>query len=109
MNIMKMVMAVVPKGQAEDVIHQLVANGHTATLVESRGGVLRQTSELLFIVVEKTALEGVLGIISGTCRSDVSVVEAEMEAGPPRPPVSRTPQIGGAVVFVWQLEDCRKY
>ncbi len=106
---MKMVMAVVPKGQAEEVIGQLVANGHTATLVESRGGVLRQTSELLFIVVEKAALEGVLAIIGGTCRSDVSVVEAEMDAEHPRPQVSRAPQIGGAVVFVWELEDCRKY
>jgi uncharacterized protein YaaQ len=104
---MKMVMAVVPKGQAEEVIGQLVAGGHTATLVESRGGVLRQTSELLFIVVEEAALEDVLDIIGGTCRSQVSLVEAE--AGLPRPPLSRAAQIGGAVVFVWTLEDCRKY
>jgi uncharacterized protein YaaQ len=106
---MKMVMAVVPKEQAEEVIHQLVADGHTATLVESRGGVLRQSSELLFIVVDGADLEHVLGIIGGTCRSDVSLVDAAAEEGLPRLPLSGAAQIGGAVVFVWDLEDCRKY
>jgi hypothetical protein len=37
------------------------------------------------------------------------VVEADMDAGHARSHVSRAPQIGGAVVFVWALEDCRKY
>lgn len=105
---MKMIMAVVPKDQAEEVINQLVAEGHTATLVESRGGVLRQTSQLMFIVVDDNAVEHVLHTIGGSCRSDVSVMEAETESDLPHPVRHRAPQVGGAVVFVWTLDESRK-
>lgn len=100
---MKMVMVVVPKEEADGVIGELVAAGHTATLVESRGGVLRQRSQLLFVVVEDQDVAHVLHIISRFCRSEVSVTEADAEGLKP------APQVGGAVVFVWGLEDSRKY
>ena len=105
---MKMIMAVVPKDQADKVINHLVAEGHTATLVESRGGVLRQTSQLMFIVVDDDDLEHILDTIGGSCRSDVSVMEAEAELELLQPARHRAPQVGGAVVFVWTLDETRK-
>lgn len=105
---MKMIMAVVPKDQADEVINQLVAAGHTATLVESRGGVLRQTSQLMFIVVDDNDLERILDRIGGSCRSDVSVMEAATGSELPQPARQGAPQVGGAVVFVWTLDETRK-
>ena len=64
---MKMVMAVVPKVEANAVIDALVAIGHTATFGEARGGVLRQASQSLFIAVEDEDLEEVLCVIRKDC------------------------------------------
>lgn len=105
---MKMIMVVVPKEQSDEVISQLVAEGHTATLVESKGGALRQTSQLMFIVVDDNDLEHILDTIGGSCRSDVSVMETEAESGLLQPAGHRAPQVGGAVVFVWTLDESRK-
>ncbi len=105
---MKMIMAVVPKDQADEVINQLVAEGHTATLVESRGGVLRQSSELMFIVVDDNDVEHALDTIGGSCRSDVSVKEADTESDLLHATRHRAPLVGGAVVFVWTLDESRR-
>lgn len=105
---MKMVMAVVSKDEAEDVVDALVAAGHTATSIESRGGVLRQAYETLFIAVRAENLDAVLAIICRTCHSCVSVerVDGPAEAVPPS---SRDiAQVGGAVVFVWDLERMKR-
>jgi len=106
---MKMVLAVVPKDEADRVIGELVANGLTATFVDSRGGVLRQASQMLFIVVEDHQLEQVLGLIGGSCRYDMEVTEPAGDAWDGPDAHRRTPQIGGAVVFVWALEGMQRY
>jgi uncharacterized protein YaaQ len=100
---MKMVMAVVPKEEANEVIGELVEAGHTATFVESKGGVLRQSSQALFIVVPDDHLDHVLDAISGSCRSALTLA-GEEEAAP-----RQSTMIGGAVVFVWELERFERF
>ena len=106
---MKMVMAVVPRDEAECVLEALLAAGFTATFTESRGGMLRQAQYMLFIAVEKKALEQVLTIIQDSCHSQVCVEPSE--PGEPsslsRPPV--TTEVGGAAVFIWDLDHFRVY
>jgi uncharacterized protein YaaQ len=109
---MKMVMAVVPRHEAEGVLSALIAAGHSATFTESRGGMLRQAQYTLFIGVDEPALPQVLGIIRESCHSDVRVERGE--AGLPSPslvsvsaPVSA--RVGGAVVFVWDLDQFATY
>jgi len=104
---MKMVMAVVPRDEAGRVIDALTTAGYTATFTESRGGMLRQAQYTLFIAVENDALAPVLSIIKKSCHSHITV-EPE-KAGEPQPFVSGgrgtvTASVGGAVVFVWDLE-----
>ena len=84
---MKMVMAVMPRGEAERVLQALVAADHTATYAETRGGVLRQAQMMLFIAVESEDLEHVLGIVEKSCRSEprVEKVEGEETANAPMP------------------------
>lgn len=105
---MKMVMAVVPKEEANAVINELVAAGHTATFMESRGGALRQARQALFIAIEDQDLDKVLDIISRYCHSCVSL-EREGSAGGPPAFTRETAEVGGAVAFVWELESFHKY
>ncbi len=106
---MKMVMVVVAKEEANDVLAALVASGHTATFVESKGGVLRQSSQALFIVVESEDLDAVLDTINCSCQSSVSL-DTPSGAGEGAPSPSRqTAPVGGAVVFVWELERFERY
>jgi len=105
---MKMVMAIMPRGEAESVLQALVAANHTATYVETRGGMLRQAQMTLFIAVESQDVDQVLSIIKSTCRSEPVVEPVEGEETPKRPmPVK--PHLGGAVVFIWEIERSETY
>ena len=103
---MKMVMAVISRDESERVLNALVAAGLTATFTESRGGMLRQAQNLLFTAVRQENLEQVLAIIEKNCHSRVQVDPGE--AGEAHPlsfkRSSVTAQLGGAVVFVWDIE-----
>ena len=109
---MKMIMAVVPRDEAGGVLDALIAAGHTATFTESRGGMLRQAQYTLFIAVEDDALNRMLTLISDNCRSQITVEPSE--AGQPQQPTLTgsgpvTASVGGAVVFVWDLELFRTF
>ncbi len=105
---MKMVMAVVPKEESGGVLDQLVANGQTATYMESRGGVLHQSRVTMYIAVEDNDLNSVLEIVRGYCHSGVMVEDADGDGCLP-PGQPHTAEVGGAVVFVWELEGFHKY
>ena len=99
----KMIMAVIPKNEAELVLKSLTAAGHTATFTESHGGILRQTQYSLFIAVEEEDLEKIQMIIKENCRVNYSLDNNEsgfqtMSAG-----------VGGTVVFVWDLNSMDIY
>lgn len=100
----KMIMAVIPRDEATQVIDQLVLAGHTATFTASRGGVLRQAQQILFIAVSQTDLPQVLAIIRQNCRAQVHVeAAAAPEEQTAANPVWETAEVGGAVIFVWDL------
>ena len=105
---MKMVMAVISKDEADDVIDALVAGGHTATSMESRGGVLRQAYETLFIATPAQRLQDVLDTICRTCHSCISVERIDAPEADATEPSRDIAQVGGAVVFVWDLEQMRR-
>ncbi|MBC7262171.1 MAG: cyclic-di-AMP receptor [Chloroflexi bacterium] len=104
---MKMIMAIVPKAEANEVINRLVAAGHTATFMETRGGVLRQASQTLFIAVPDEKLEEVLCLIDRSCHAPISLARTDARGQPITP--TETPQVGGAIVFVWDIERFQKY
>ena len=107
---MKMIMAVVPRDNAECVLQALVAAGHTTTFVESRGGVLRQTKKMLFIAVKHEDLEQVLAIIQDSCRCQDQAAPASAEEGGLSPTSAAVPaDLGGTPVFVWDLDRFEIY
>nr|MBC7244449.1 cyclic-di-AMP receptor [Chloroflexota bacterium] len=104
---MKMIMAVIPKAEANEVINELVAAGHTATFTETRGGALRQASQTLFIAVSDEELDTVLCLIDRYCHSPVPLARTVARDQPPS--TYGTAQVGGAIVFVWDLERIHRY
>jgi uncharacterized protein YaaQ len=107
---MKMVMAVVPRDDTEYVLQALVAAGHTATFVESRGGVLREAKKMFFIAVQAQDLDKVLAIIADRCHCQEQAVPGGPERGPLSPePAPVTAGMGGTAVFVWDLDRFEIY
>jgi uncharacterized protein YaaQ len=105
-----MVMAVVPRDDTECVLQALVSAGHTASFVESRGGVLRQEKKMLFIAVQNEDLHQVLGIIKESCHCQNQGTLHPAEGKPSSTEPTSTPiRLGGTVVFVWDLEQFEIY
>jgi uncharacterized protein YaaQ len=104
---MKMLMVIIPRDEAEHVLQALVAANHTATFVETRGGMLRQAQMTLFIAVQDEDLEKVTGIIQGSTRSEPDV--AAVDKGALSAPMPARPRPGGAVVFVWNIDRSDTY
>lgn len=103
---MKMVMVVVPRDEARRVLDALISAGFAATFTESRGGMLRQAQYLLFIAVKDEDVERVLRIVDRSCHSEVTVESSETEE-PAQAPVKA--ELGGAAVFVWDLEQFKTF
>jgi len=90
---MKMVMAVVPRDHSEELLQALVDAGHSATFTESRGGMLRQSQEMIFIVVEEDQVDGVLEILHGGEEGQEALTAEAEEI-----------RKGGRVIFVWDID-----
>lgn len=112
---MRMVMAVVPRDQGGHVMEALISAGYTATFTDSRGGMLRQAQQMLFIAVKQKDLDQVLTIIRENCRTQIALEPAEDESSArfisERNSLAgmAATYIGSAVVFVWDIERFETY
>lgn len=100
----KMIMAIVPRDQAKLLLDCLVDAGYSATFTESRGGMLRQSQQMLFIVVDAGKVDDVMRIFSGDSkhcsgrRTFGDAEEAVQERG-----------VNDTVVFVWDIDRMETY
>jgi uncharacterized protein YaaQ len=90
---MKMVMAVVPRDESDQLLQNLVKAGFSATFTDSRGGMLRQSQEMLFIVVDEELVDQVLEIIHGGEKERERHTAEEKEI-----------RKCGRVIFVWEID-----
>lgn len=102
---MRMVMAIVQRDETVHVLEALITAGYSVTSSESRGGMLRESSQTLFIGVEAERLNHVLSIIKENCHSQVSTESTETDMVSQALPKRSWTQVGGAVVFVWTVEQ----
>jgi uncharacterized protein YaaQ len=99
-----MVMAIIPREEAETVMSALIEAGYSSTVVETKGGVFRQSQYTMFIVVDDTNLEAVCKIIESNCKTDMGL-EPEGLNRENNESFPETKKIGGAIVFVWKLDQ----
>jgi uncharacterized protein YaaQ len=105
----KMIMAVIPRDEAEQVLDALINAGHTATFSETKGGMLRQSQYTLFIAVDETDVAKVCQVIQSNCTQNVEVddeLEDELNAAVS---VDDTTRVGGAIVFIWDISKVEIY
>ena len=104
----KMVMAVIPHDEAEHVLDALINAGFSATFMETKGGMLRQSQYSLFIAVSTETLDNVLDIIKNSCKTDIALDEDDLTKQEILEN-SGAQKLGGAVVFVWDLDRLETY
>lgn len=100
-----MVMVVVPVNSLDNVLDALVNAGFTATYGKTKGGMLQQSQYSLFIAVENEQVNTILQIIKGNCRDFVEMEtdRSEDELGDKQTQI--TANFGGAVAFIWDINE----
>src|SRR5690349_18450178 len=100
---MKLIIAVVQRQDATELVAALTARAYRVTRISSEGGFLREGNVTLLIAVEDPAVESLLKIIRDHCYTRtryVSPLPPVAEAGEFYPPVPVEVQVGGATIFV---------
>jgi len=101
-------MAVIPRDEAEHVLDALINAGFSATFMETKGGMLRQSQYSLFTAVSTETLDNVLDIIKNSCKTDIALDEDDLTKQEILEN-SGAQKLGGAVVFVWDLDRLETY
>ncbi len=98
--------AVCARGQYNHVLEMLITSGYPVTFAESRGGVWRQAQYTLYTCVDEDAVDDALRIIRENCRAQV---EVETNEAARTESIQAMADLGGAVVFVWDVERMETY
>lgn len=103
---MQLVIAIVQDEDAGPVIEALTSAGFRATRINTVGGFLRKGNATILVGVEKENLHRALLIVRDNCetRTEYFVPTAPGEVGEPYPLDPIQVQVGGATVFVLDVE-----
>jgi uncharacterized protein YaaQ len=104
----KMIMAVIPRDEAESVLDALINGGFTATFTETKGGMLRQSQYTLFTAAKSEDVDKVCRIIKENCTEDIDLDDENL-AMQELAEESGSTKVGGAIVFIWDIKDTRIY
>lgn len=105
---MKLVIAVIQRQDATELLDALTEQGQRVTRISSEGGFLREGNVTLLIAVEDHAVESLLRIIRMHCYTRtrfVSPLPPVAESGEFYPPMPVEVQVGGATIFVVQAQQ----
>ena len=109
---MKLIVSIVNSDDARGLLDQLVTRGFRATVIGTTGGFLREGNTTMFVGTEDEKVDEVLRIIrqsSHTRTQYVSPLPPIMEPGELYTPNSIEVQIGGATVFVLDVERFERF
>ena len=109
---MKLIISIVNSDDARGLLDQLVTRGFRATVISTTGGFLREGNTTMFVGTEDSKVDEVLRIIrqsSHTRTQYVSPLPPNMEPGELYTPNPIEVQIGGATVFVLNVERFERY
>ena len=105
---MKLVLAVVQRQDAGELLDALTSQGHRVTRISSEGGFLREGNVTLLIAVQDHQIEPLIQTIREHCYTRtryVSPLPPVAESGEFYPPSPIEVQVGGATVFVLKASD----
>lgn len=108
---MKLIIAVVQDQDVNKLLSALMEKGYGATKLASTGGFLRQGNTTLLIGTKESEVNEVAGIIKEICHtrkqlvSPMAAVERTVSSYIPSPVEV---EVGGATIFVVQVESFEK-
>jgi uncharacterized protein YaaQ len=109
---MKLIVSIVHSDDADTLIRALQEQGHRCTKISTTGGFLREGNATVLIGAEEAQVDAILEIIRDNCharRQLVSPLPPVAEAGELYIPRPVEVQIGGATVFVVNVERSAKF
>ncbi len=109
---MKSVIAIVQSDDAGALTDALREKNFPSTLISSTGGFLREGNATLLIGVEDNQVDAVIQVIQDNCNTRTQFVNPMppvMEPGELYMPQPVEVQVGGAVVFVLNVERFAKF
>jgi uncharacterized protein YaaQ len=109
---MKLVVSIVHSDDADTLSRVLQQEGYRCTKISTTGGFLREGNATILIGAETDNVDAILDIIRETCHARtqlVSPLPPVAEAGELYVPKPVEVQIGGATVFVLDVERTAKF
>ena len=109
---MKLLISVVNSDDAHPLIDALMGEGYRATMISTTGGFLREGNATLLIGVADENVHDVLKIIKESCHTRtqwVNPLPPTVESGELYMPTPIEVPVGGAVVFMLNVERFEKY
>ncbi len=109
---MKLIMAIVHSDDSRGLIDRLLRRGFSATIISTTGGFLREGNATVFIGTEDQKVSECLSIIRESCHTRIQYVTPlppVMEPGELQIPTPVEVQVGGATVFVLNVERFEKF
>lgn len=108
---MKLIMAIVNNDDSRNLIDRLSRRGFSVTVTHTSGGFLRVGNTTLFCGVADERVEEVLSLIRESCPTRaqyVTPLPPVMEPGEVNIPMPVEKHVGGATIFVVNVEHFEK-
>ena len=109
---MKLLISVINSDDAHPLVDTLMGDGYRATTISTTGGFLREGNATLLIGVADEDVEKVLKIIKDNCHTRTQYVNPlppTMESGELYMPTPIEVQVGGAVVFILDVDRFERF
>jgi uncharacterized protein YaaQ len=109
---MKLIIGIVHSDDADPLVRVLQQRGYRSTRISTTGGFLREGNATILIGTEPEHVGEVLGIIQESCHARtqfVSPLPPVAEAGELYIPRPVEVQVGGATVFVLNVERAERF
>ncbi|MBN1583866.1 MAG: cyclic-di-AMP receptor [Anaerolineae bacterium] len=109
---MKLLISVINSDDAHPLVDALMGDGYRATTISTTGGFLREGNATLLIGVADEDVEKVLKIIKDNCHTRTQYVNPlppTMESGELYMPTPIEVQVGGAVVFILDVDRFERF
>ncbi len=109
---MKLVVSIIHCDDAPNLVQALTQRGHRATVISTTGGFLREGNATVLIGTKESDLDDVLDVIRENCKARtllITPLPPVVEPGELHVPSPVEAQVGGAIVFVLDVERFERF
>ncbi len=109
---MKLIVSIIHSDDAGDLVTALGRAGHQSTIISTTGGFLREGNATVLVGTADDRVEEVLGIIRQNCHARtryINPLPPIVEPGELHLPQPVEVQVGGAIVFVLNVDRFERY